>query len=252
MPFLGGQGGKAFLLLSACRGVKGAPYRRWLVPRHCSKCLQHPYPAPLGRKRRLKAASVAKRLEPSEVQGWIQTVLVSIPGSPLCASVDCCLIYKNGKIIWSPPLSTPKSARERKKRTRYNPQKVKNVASAWVSPCEYPYPPGYLGLSYFIVDMKKQFVTFLWAPSPEAVIPLTQQTSSYEQTSQTAGASSYMVGWSIKKKKKEEKHNAVQHPSHGNQRKAKKKPHTPFSVHFTWRLRSAILWFHKLLNLPPL
>lgn len=98
---------------------------------------------------------------------------------------------------------------------------------------KYPRPPRLSWAFLFYRRYQKQFATLLWAPSSEAVIPLTQQTASYGQTSQTARASSYTVGWSIQKKKTknkktqtktEEKHNAVHHPSHGNQRKAKKNP----------------------------
>lgn len=110
---------------------------------------------------------------------------------------------------------------------------------------KYPRPPR-LSWAFLFYRYQKQFATFLWAPSSEAVVPLTQQTASYGQTSQTARASSYTVGWSIQKKtqkkpkqtnnKPEEKHNAVHHASHGNQKKAKKKNKPKTSHPFLWIL----------------
>lgn len=71
----------------------------------------------------------------------------------------------------------------------------------WLQP-EFPHvnqipvtPPA------FIEDMKINS-RLLGGPSPEAVIRLTQQTASYEQTSQTAGVSPYMVGWRKQQKQK--------------------------------------------------
>ena len=151
MSFLGGQGEKAFLLLSACGGVKGAFYRQWLVPRHCSKRLQHPYPAPLGRKWRLKAASVAKRLKPSAVQGCCWTVLVFTSNSPLSASADCCLLYEIGKLS-----DLHKALQNLLGKGRRELDITLRRWGMWLQP-EFPHvnqtsacPPGHLGLSYFI------------------------------------------------------------------------------------------------------
>jgi len=60
-----------------------------------------------------------------------------------------------------------------------------------------------------------------------------------------------MVRWNTHTQKKKRELNVVQYPSHGNQRKVKK-PLLPFPVHFMWKLRLTLLWFHKLLNLTPL
>lgn len=144
---------------------KGASCRQRLVPRHCSKCLQHPYPAPPGKNGRLKAASAAEELKPSAMQGW--TVLVPIPSSPLCASADCCLIYQNGNMILSPPLSTLKSAMERKKRIRCILRKwcmwLQLGFPTWI---KYPHPPRFSQAFLFYRWYQNQFATFLWSPSP--------------------------------------------------------------------------------------
>lgn len=108
------------------------------------------------------------------------------------------------------------------------------MASAWVSPCESNthVPPGYLGLSYFIGDTKNNLQLSFghlhqkqWSPLPSKQPAMDRLHKLQEHP---------LIQWdgAYKKKNKnkktqtktEEKHNAVHHPSHGNQRKAKKTP----------------------------
>lgn len=129
-----------------------------------------------GKKWRLKAASVAKELKPSAVQGW--TVLVPTPSCPLCTSADCCLIYQNGKIISSPPLSTLKSATERRKRKLDVSSESEECGFSFSFPTwvKYPHPPGLYWAFLFYRIYHNQLATSLWSPPPPLAISLTQQT----------------------------------------------------------------------------